>query len=177
MKQRQNRSGLPKQKMPEEMVNELLAGLKASFYTGLQDGEKRFWWERSLLLRAITHPAREMEPRGMALPWEEYQGMLRKIIGTIKVHGDVGAIRSPGRYLLHAVQEHWRLHWEEYYERVKTLRAATEKEMAKLGARDSRVQDRTVEDLARLHKVVSAGGGRKKGQAGRGDQAKQGELF
>ena len=148
--------------LPDELTERFLRSLKKQFYA---NAEKQFFQEKRILMMAITYPAQYLNQRGVGLPSARYQEILTTIIRTINAHGNLAKINSPGRYLLHAVQEHMRHHGEDYYEAGKKTRndiadVLLGLKKAKAGAIQS---DSTVSTLAEAHRVLSAArGGRKK---------------
>jgi len=162
--------------LPDELVNLFLRSLRNQFYKAPH--EKLFYQERNLLLQAITYPASYLHARGVGLTAARYQGILTSIIRTINAHGNLAAVRSPGRYLLHAVQEHMRHQGEDYYEAGKRTRDALEDVMRGLKPRTKvgaiQPGDNPVPALAETHRILTtAKGGRRKASA----PAMQPDLF
>jgi hypothetical protein len=99
-------------KTASAIVEELLGVLRRQFY-GKRD-EQRWYFERELLVRALTHPAWVLEQRGAELPTERYQAIVQGIIRTIQEHGAAGEARNFGRYFLTCVQSHMSIHWADH---------------------------------------------------------------
>lgn len=163
-----------KQQLPEEIVTRFLASMRKQFFSG---NDRLFYQEKSLLMMAISYPARWLDDRAVAINSARYTEVLTVIIRTINAHGNLKNVRSPGRYLLHAVQEHMRHHGEDYYEVGKATRNAIEDAVHGLKSRvkgADKAADSTVATLAETHRVLSAAkpGRKKKDQA-----PEQGSLF
>lgn len=149
---------------PNDLVKLFLRSIRNQFYKG---HEKLFFQERNLLLQAITYPASYLNQRGVGLNAARYQAILTQVIRTINAHGNLAAVRSPGRYLLHAVQEHMRHQGEEYYECGKRTRDAIADALLGLKprAKTGPIQpgDNPVPALAEAHALLAAPkGGRPK---------------
>ena len=150
---------------PAELMALFLRSIKNQFYKAPH--EKLFYQEKFLLQQAITYPAAYLQARGVGLPIERYKALLTTIIRTINAHGNLATVRSPGRYLLHAVQEHMRHHGEDYYEAGKRTRDALADALMGLKPRTKGAEiqsaDSPVAALAETNRILSAGkGGRRK---------------
>lgn len=159
--------------LPEEITARFLRSMR-DFYpkTG-----NLFFQENNLLLQAIAYPARWLDDRGVAISAARYTKMLTEIIRIIKAHGNLTAMRSPARYLLHAVQEHMKHHGEDYYEIGKATRNAFEDAINGLKSRAKSAEktaDSTVSTLAQTHRVLAAA---KKPKRKAAVTALQGDLF
>jgi len=108
-------------------------------------------------MQAITFPALWLDLRGVRLSAKRYEEILSHIIRTVNEHGNLAEIRSPGRYLLHAVEMHMHHHGDAYYEEGKRVRNATEHVSDVLnGLRAIQGADNTVPALAEAHRVLAA---------------------
>ncbi|MDD5349267.1 MAG: hypothetical protein PHQ12_03555 [Chthoniobacteraceae bacterium] len=163
--------------LPEQLVNRFLRSIQHQFYKAPH--QKLFFQERNLLLQAICWPARYLDDRAVKISATRYTALLTGIIHTINEHGNLAAVRSPGRYLLKAVQEHMQHHGEDYYQVGKRTRDAIDDIMHGLkprveGAEIQSADDSTVPALAETHRILSATmGGRRKTAA----PAVQPDLF
>lgn len=160
--------------IPQEIVTRFLDSMRKQFFPG---NEKLFYQEKSLLMLAIAYPARWLDDRAVAINAKRYTELLTGIIRTINAHGDLKSVRSPGRYLLHAVQEHMKHHGEDYYEIGKATRNAVEDALAGIRTRAKnadRAVDSTVVTLAETHRVLSAA---KAGRKKKDKAPEQGSLF
>ena len=144
--------------LPDVIVERFLRSLRNQFYKGV---DKLFFQEKPLLIQAICYPARWLDERAVRLNSKRYTTILTTIIRTINAHGNLGKVRSMGRYLLHCVQLHMQHHGEDYYEQGKAIRNALEDVM--LGVQRARstrgplpADDTTVPDLAKVHRVLSS---------------------
>ena len=138
-----------------DIVKNNLHRLKTQFYP---DNEKGFFQQRSMLIKAITHPASYLKERGVRLPNDEIQAILDKIIRGIMHHGNTGKIGFFCAYFLKSVQDHMKIQGDVYYEKGKSLRRITETALEDLtkkqAARLGDAQDRTTDDLAALNQLV-----------------------
>lgn len=162
--------------LPEELVKLFLRSIRNQFYKAPH--ERLFFQEKNMLLQAITYPALYLDQRGVGLPAARYKALLTEIIRTINAHGNLADVRSPGRYLLTAVQTHMQHHGEDYYEVGKRTRDALADVMMGLKPRTKGkvVQEATpiVPALAETHRILAAAkGGRRKASA----PALQPDLF
>jgi hypothetical protein len=162
--------------LPEQLVERFLRSIRNQFYKAPH--EKLFYQEKFLLIQSITYPASYLQRRGVGLPAKRYEALLTTIIRTINTHGNLATVRSPGRYLLHAVQEHMRHHGEDYYEVGKRTRDAVADALMGLKPRTKgaaiQSANSPVAALAETHRILSAGkGGRRKASA----PALQADLF
>jgi hypothetical protein len=168
---------------PDELTERFLRSLRHQFYKGR---DKLYFQERNLLLQAICWPARYLDERAVRISAERYQSILTTVIRTINTHGNLAQVRSLGRYLLHAVQEHMRHHGEDYYEIGKATRNALDDVMRglrpqeRLGREAAAIHsgDSTVPVLAETLRVLAASkGGRKPGLSKTIATPMQGDLF
>jgi hypothetical protein len=152
--------------LPDQVIERFLRSIRNQFYKAPH--EKLFFQERRMLLQAICYPARYLDDRAVKISAERYTALLTTIIRTINAHGDLSAVRSPGRYLLHAVQQHMQHHGEDYYEVGKRTRDTLDDIMHGLkprvkGAEIHSGSDQTVPALAEAHRLLGiAKGGRRK---------------
>jgi hypothetical protein len=156
----------------ETLVKRFLYQIRTKFYP---DNEKGFYQERTLLLRAITHPAHWLQDRGVSLPEAKLEAILNEILRGIMHHGNTGNIGFFSAYLLKAVQTHMSKQGDRYYEEAKALRNIAESALADLTSKQrSRLpdaMDQTTVRLADLNSLVRATKpGRKKKTASAGTQ-------
>jgi hypothetical protein len=146
---------------PGEFVREQLRVVRREFFRSATD--KQFFQERSMLIQAITWPARYLNERGVKAPASAYRRILGIVIGTIRQKGNVSRIRRFSVYFLHAVQEHMKHHGDQYYYMAKAARP--------IGAvlpsvtrhvRPGAGQDHTTEVLAQMNQVLLSKGGRRR---------------
>ena len=128
-------------------------------------------------MEAICHPAKYLDDLGVRISAKRYQDILTTVIRTINRHGNVAEMRSPGRYLGKAVQEHMRHHGEEYYEIGKRSRDAIADTLSGIlsGVRvGKKTVDETVPVLAATHRAIAAA---KPTRRKTEPRSKQGDLF
>ena len=161
--------------LPDDLVNLFLRSIRNQFYQG---HEKLFFQEKRMLLMAITYPASYLKERGVGLPATRYKALLTEVIRTINAHGNLKAVRSPGRYLLHAVQQHMLHQGDTYYEVGKRTRNALEDVMRGLKPRTKGavIQEAVpiVPALAEAHAILAAAKG---GRCKASSPALQPDLF
>ncbi|MEI6034491.1 MAG: hypothetical protein WCS65_09455 [Verrucomicrobiae bacterium] len=160
-----------------DLVKTYLHRIRTQFYP---DDEKGFFQQRSILLNAITTPARWLDERGVRIPERRLCQILDEILKGIMHHGATGKIQYFCRYFLFAVQEHMRHQGDRYYEEGKSLRAITNTAMEvltkKQRARLSDAQDATTSRLADLNRLVRETAVKKRKQA-KAPAGKQLDLF
>ncbi|MFZ4776794.1 MAG: hypothetical protein ACOYM3_15595 [Terrimicrobiaceae bacterium] len=141
----------------DSLVKNWLHRIKAQFYP---DTPKEFYQQRSMLISAITWPARYLEERKVRLPEQRIDDILTEIMRGIMHHGDTAHIGYFCKYYLKAVQDHMTHKGEKYYEEGKSLRfivdsameSLSKKQLAKIPA----AQDQTTTELAALNRLVNS---------------------
>ena len=129
----------PKQPTPQEIVEALMQEIRAGFYAG---EDKKFFQDRDFLLRRVVlWPAGWLNAKGVTLPAARYREILHDIFQGIKQHGNTGAVQYWPGYLAHAVQTHYGVHGEEYYEEGKRVRAKVESALLIAGQRPASTPD------------------------------------
>ena len=107
---------------PEDMVQVLMRDLRKKFYAAAD--EKRWFQDQKALMMTLTWPATWLNERGIGLPVDRYNSIIREIIAGIERHGDVAAIKHFPTYFAHTVRQ-WFVHQgEELYEERKRMRPA-----------------------------------------------------
>ena len=147
------------QEHSEDLTTRILRRLRVRFYAG-QD--KFYFQELDMLKRAVFYPARYLDERSMRLPVEQYEKILLSVLKTVIEHGNLSAVRSPARYLLHAVQKHMEHHGEEYLEKAKRFDRALDQVMCGIRNAKPVEADATVPALAAAHRLLALQSGRKK---------------
>lgn len=144
----------PKQELPADLVARLMALIRNQFCGDLRGDE---WGKNSHFVKrnVVLWPAHFVcNVKGFTISAERYEAIMRDIFMCIKYHGDTGAVRYWPGYLMKCVQDHWKHHWEEYYNESKAARNITETALAGLGRLPVR-SDSTVETLASVHSVLA----------------------
>lgn len=133
-------------------MHRLLNLVRGQFCADLGDKE---WFQQVRFIQAkvLLWPAAFMRSKGFTLPVARYEAILRQVFLEIKQHGQTGAIRYWPGYLMKCVQDHWRHHWEEYYQEAKSVRALAEQ--ALLAGRATAPEDRGVEALGIAQRVLA----------------------
>ncbi len=155
----------PKQETPEAMVARLMGLIRGQFCGDLADKD---WFKHSHFVKrnVVLWPARFVKGKEFTLPVARYEAIMRGIFDGIKEHGQTGQIRYWPGYLMKCVQDHWRLHWEEYYNEAKAVRNISETALVSLGK--VAPADRGLEALAVAQSVLA--GRRRKQPAKRAGQ-------
>lgn len=137
----------------QEMIQTLLKHVRAQFYTAWP--EKRWLQEQKRILMVLTWPASWLTQRGIGLPLDRYDGVLREIIVGIQQHGATAEVKFFPAYFDHAVKA-WFIHnGEALYEERKSLRNALDLRFLKgLNPTPARQPDPT-EALAAAHRVLA----------------------
>ena len=138
-----------------DLVKNYLHRLRSQFYP---DDEKGFYIQRSVLIDAITTPARWLDERKVRLPERRLCQILDEVIKGIQNYGATGEIKFFCRYFLHAVQLHMKHHGDDYYEEGKSLRFITDTAMENLTkkqrAKLADAEDATTSRLADLNRLM-----------------------
>jgi hypothetical protein len=139
--------------------------VRREFYPRPADS-KRFFQDRSFLMRAITQPAAYLHKRGAMLPASNYRRILTTVIETIKAKGNREKIEYFPRYLLHCVQTHMEHNGERYYYAGKTFegRSVSTRQVSEVVAGALKTlartggSDQTVPVLAEVHRALTVRG-------------------
>jgi hypothetical protein len=160
----------------DSLLKNWLHRLKNQFYP---DNAKDFYQQRSVLITAITTPARWLDERGVRLPEKKLDAILTDILRGIMHHGDTSHIAYFCRYYLKVVQDHMKHQGDKYYEEGKSLRFIVDSTLENLSKKQAAklpdAQDRTTSELAALNRLVNATRVKKKKVAVK--TATQQELF
>lgn len=148
-------TGRPKQEVSADLVAGLMAIIRHQF-CGQMTGEE--WGKNSHFVRrnVVLWPARFIfTQKGFTVPGPRYEQIMRGVFAEIKANmTNADILYWPG-YLMKCVQDHFKHHWEEYYDEAKAARNIAESTMIALGRLPAR-QDSTVETLAGVHRVLAA---------------------
>ena len=140
-----------------DLITNYLHRIRRQFYP---DDEKGFFQQRTVLIDALTTPARWLDERGVRIPERRLCEILDEILKGIMNFGATGEIQYFCRYFLYAVQQHMKHQGDRYYEEGKSLRAITntalevltKKQRARLGD----AHDATTSRLADLNRLLAA---------------------
>ncbi len=141
------------QEAPEAMIARLLGLVRGQFCGDLTDKE---WFQHRRFIQAkvLLWPAAFMRGKGFTVTAERYEAIMRAILAEIKTHATGEPIRYWPGYLMKCVQDHWKHHWEEYYQEAKSVRAMAENTLLAC-RRSGAAEDRGVEALATAQRVLS----------------------
>lgn len=140
-----------------DFVRDYLHVLRTQFYP---DDAAGFGQQKTILIDAITTPARWLDERGVKLPEKQLRSIMDEIIVGVKRFGDTANIGYFCRYFLKVVQDHMRFQGERYYEEGKSLRHVTEQALEFLSSKQRAklpdAQDDTTTKLADLNRLMKA---------------------
>lgn len=142
--------------MNRSITDDLLALIRRQFYQGK---DKEFYQQQDQLLQAVTYPAWWLSERGFSYPEGQYFDLVREILRTIALNGNVEQVRFFCRYLLTCVQEHMKHHGEEYLERAKGLQSVVDSVLhglRKMAVPAEAQQLGQVAAMAEAHRVLLA---------------------
>lgn len=113
----------PKQPTPQELRDNLAQFIRSKFYPGeaiafTKDLPRLLSW-------VILWPATWLNERGVTLPASRYQEILTNVLMDAARFG-TGKITYRPAWLKQAMQSHFRIHGEDYYEEGKSLRSLVE---------------------------------------------------
>jgi hypothetical protein len=144
-----------------EFVREQLLIVRREFFRSVT--EKQFFQERSVLIQAITWPARWMNDRGARLPASGYRRILGTVINAIKRHGRRAQIQRFSVYFLHSVQEHMKHHGDQYYYMAKASRPISAiLPSVTRHVRPGAAPDSTTEVLTQMNRLLRSPGCRRR---------------
>lgn len=104
------------------MIAALMKHVRQQFYTSWP--EKKWLQEQRLILMVLTWPATWLNQRGIGLPLDRYERILRDIILEVQRHGATGEIKFFPAYFERTVKS-WFIHnGEALYEERKSIRDA-----------------------------------------------------
>jgi len=157
MPMKQPKPDRPKQPLPSEIVNSLLAVIRNQFYPDASlGGEAAKQWfqdQNFIRVRVVLWPAAWLNKRGVTLDPARYKQILLEVFQDIKRHGATDAVKFWPGYLAKCVQDHFAHHEDEIYTEAKALRVQLERAMASATAATTRQPD-PVERLAAAHQVL-----------------------
>lgn len=173
----------------QEYLQHWLRNLRMDFYQGATAKDqpakdKAFFQQRHQLIQALTYPASFLSERGVYLPGDRINQIMRVLVEDIKTHGNTGAIKHFGVYFLQVVQSHFKKNDETYYEEGKTAAARSVNSM-KLGdifkgmpdSDDGEKPHTFTEELAAFQKLTRSGPKKGQKQAKTANKSAQAELF
>lgn len=114
-----------KQKLPDEIVADLLYIVRSQFYPDVAD-EVWFCDAHFIKVRVILWPAKFMVGKGFTIKADRYLAIMKEILTGIKQHGQTASIKHWPRYLTVCVQRHFQNNWETYYNEAKSATALAE---------------------------------------------------
>ncbi len=142
----------PKQQAPREIIDDILNVVRNQFCADMPNAE---WWKaKRFTKRIVTWPAAWLDERGAALPSKRFKVIILEILNTVKLHGDTANVQFWPGYLLHCVQQHFRIHGEEYLTEAKAISSKADLAMMGLAARDSEANDSPISALAKANEVL-----------------------
>lgn len=116
----------PSQDVPAEIIGDLMAAIRNQFYA---DAPAKSWFQdqKFILRNVVLWPAAWLNRRGVSLPAPRYKEIVLEVFNGVKTHGQTAAVKYWPGYLMKCVQEHFRVHGEDYYDEGKSLRVSLER--------------------------------------------------
>ena len=151
----------PKQEIDDQLASTLMRLIHGQFcadMTAKQWAQHYHWMKKNVVLWPAYFICNKHK---FTLPPKRYEQIMRSIFDGIKAKGNTAVVKFWPGYLMKCVQEHWTIHWPEYYEEAKAVRNLALHTIANLGK--VKGEDRTVETMAAAQKmlVVNRKSGRK----------------
>lgn len=159
----------PKQEMPADVIGSLMSAVRNSFYG--DQPEKWFADQHFIKRRVVTWPAVWLNKRGVTLSPERYKEIIMGIFMGIKQHGNTASVKHWPAYLTYAVQQHFKIHGEEYYNEGKAIRNTTEAVLlaCKLAVGEKKASD-VIAGMAEVNRALTSASNKRKKKS---DAAKQ----
>lgn len=149
------------QETPADLVNDLMTAVRNGFYG--EDPEAWFAQQHFIKRNVILWPASFVIRKGFTMAPERYKAALLEVFQGIKQHGQTGAVKFWPGYLMKCVQDHFKIHWEEYYTESKSIIAKVDQALfAASRATEAQRGPDQVQSLASAHAVLVANKRRKK---------------
>ncbi len=143
----------PKQQTPVELIADLMMFAK-SFY---QDDPQQWFKDQHFIKRnVVTWPARWLNNKGVTLPPDRYKSIMIDIFMDIKRHGQTGTIKYWPAYLMKCVQDHFKVHGEEYYNEGKSIRSKIEASMLLINRAAAAPTADPIAALAEVNRALNA---------------------
>lgn len=134
---RPRRPDRPKQQLPTEIVDSLLACIGELFYPARSSSpakrkrwaQDRHWYRQ----RVITWAARWLDSRAVTLRPDRFKQLLLDKLADIKRHAPEQVINWP-RYITKCIQDHFQHNGEAIYNEAKTLTVQIDNALSRLPA-------------------------------------------
>lgn len=143
--------------LDERLLGELLAAVRARFYTTKPAAE--FHRDRRRLVHALCWPADWLERRGLFCPPSRYRAIVVARLDDVRTHGDPARYGAffPS-YLLKCIQDYFAYHGDALHDELKHIRNALEAATGSLRFAESAavVHARQIGALARAHRLLRA---------------------
>jgi hypothetical protein len=139
---------------PRDLIERLCRNIRNQFLPDLDD---KTWYKdhyHFIKRNVVMWPARFMAGKGFNLPADRYETILLSVLNEVKRFGETGLVKYWPGYLMKCVQDHWRHHWEEYYEEAKSVRNNALTALAHLGQLPTK-EDHTTDAIAAAQAVLS----------------------
>lgn len=137
----------------QALIDGLMKHVREQFYARLP--AKRWLQEQRLILMVVTWPASWLNQRGIGLPVDRYERILRDIIREVQQHGATNEIKFFPAYFERTVKA-WFIHnGESLYEERKSIRDALDLRFLKgMATRPAAALD-PMEILAKTNAVLA----------------------
>lgn len=134
-------------------MNDLLTAVRNGFYG--EDPEAWFKDQHFIKRNVILWPASFVVRKGFTMSPERYKSAVLEVFQGIKQHGQTGAVKFWPGYLMKCIQDHFKIHWEEYYQEAKAIRTKVDLALfAAQRATDAQRGPDLVESMAAAHSVL-----------------------
>lgn len=149
-----------KLKLPDQLIEELLAAINSTFYKAAT--AKRWMQDQKPLMLALTWPASWMAERGISMTVERYEKILRGVLEGIRRHGETAKIEHFPSYLLRCVRLHFVHHGEDLWQEQKRLTASLDLRFLDRGPAKAAATPDPIAALSAAHRVLASGSKRAK---------------
>lgn len=166
------RDGVTPATPPEEVLKGLAGLLNRTFYA--KAAAKEYLQDQGRLMATLTWPASWLVERGITLPVDRYDAIIREIVAGIVQHGDTAKIKHFPTYFDRCVRLYFVHNGEDLYEERKRMRSAMDlRFLSGMPAKVAPTPD-PMEAIAAAHRVLATG--RKRAKSSKPDDF-QASLF
>lgn len=147
-----------KQQTPSELTDSLLDFLRRKFY---ENDNVNFAKDRKRLLAwVVLWPAWWLKQKGVTLPSDKYREMFFQVFLEAKANAASKITYRPA-WMRHVIQEHFKHHGDEIYERAKSIRSVVEHIILSTGKRPTNADPDPTDTLAAARALIDTGKAKK----------------